>query len=292
MMITGNSLIPFGFDVNSGDLCDVGSVSRGVECNCICPSCKTPLIARQGKINDWHFAHQSKNIEQKTEQPCDYSFAVSIRLMIKQLSSEGLDVSLPSYSNIYDAYDAITGRQFEVPYTITKSSMVTLKSVELAGSYEGSQVDIIATIKSFKLIIYITYQGRSVPKGLYAPLNTQTGVLELDAESLLGIFKNVQDGQYTQALKRHLQECSETMKWIYHPRKSIEISKLKTQIEQNSNSFYDKYGSDMAKVGSMQQIEVPQPRRNYKCVMCDEMWRGQSRKCPKCGQQIFTTDNI
>lgn len=42
------ALIPFGLHKKSNRLVDVGSVAKGKACGCICPSCQTPLIARQG----------------------------------------------------------------------------------------------------------------------------------------------------------------------------------------------------------------------------------------------------
>ncbi|NOE33329.1 competence protein CoiA family protein [Ruegeria sp. HKCCD7318] len=42
-----------------GRLVHVRYVQNGLKCGCICPSCKSPLIARQGKRRVWHFAHAS-----------------------------------------------------------------------------------------------------------------------------------------------------------------------------------------------------------------------------------------
>lgn len=37
----------------------IGEVERGAECGCRCPECASPLVARQGLANDWHFAHEA-----------------------------------------------------------------------------------------------------------------------------------------------------------------------------------------------------------------------------------------
>lgn len=44
---------------SDGRLVHVSDVQNGLKCGCICPACKSPLIARQGKKRDWHFAHVS-----------------------------------------------------------------------------------------------------------------------------------------------------------------------------------------------------------------------------------------
>lgn len=42
-----------------GRVVSVNEVERGQACGCTCPSCLRPLIARQGDVRVWHFAHAS-----------------------------------------------------------------------------------------------------------------------------------------------------------------------------------------------------------------------------------------
>lgn len=37
----------------------IGDVPRGAACACFCPSCGSPLVARQGVEHTWHFAHEA-----------------------------------------------------------------------------------------------------------------------------------------------------------------------------------------------------------------------------------------
>ena len=41
----------------------ITEVDRGGDCNCVCSDCGKPLIARQGAIKRWHFAHKSDTSE-------------------------------------------------------------------------------------------------------------------------------------------------------------------------------------------------------------------------------------
>lgn len=36
---------------------DLSFDERGKACNCVCPGCGKPLIAKMGSKNQWHFAH-------------------------------------------------------------------------------------------------------------------------------------------------------------------------------------------------------------------------------------------
>ncbi|EIE5869548.1 hypothetical protein O8Q24_000113 [Vibrio parahaemolyticus] len=44
----------------------IRSVDNGLKCDCVCPECKTPLVANQGNVKRWHFSHAS-NTECKGE---------------------------------------------------------------------------------------------------------------------------------------------------------------------------------------------------------------------------------
>lgn len=44
---------------NQGVTVHVNDVARGAACDCICPACGAPVIARQGDVRGWHFAHQA-----------------------------------------------------------------------------------------------------------------------------------------------------------------------------------------------------------------------------------------
>ena len=58
-----NSLNPYGLDSATGKVVHVNDVARGLDCKAVCPNCQLPLVARQGDVRQWHFAHRAA--------PCD-----------------------------------------------------------------------------------------------------------------------------------------------------------------------------------------------------------------------------
>ena len=46
------------YGLRDGDPVRDSDVASGLECNCICPECKTPLIAKKGPIKQ--FAHSAE----------------------------------------------------------------------------------------------------------------------------------------------------------------------------------------------------------------------------------------
>ena len=61
---------------------------------------KAPLVARQGEVREWHFAHFTGGISSPTERPCEFSFYVSVRMMARQLLDRELTISLPAYYGV------------------------------------------------------------------------------------------------------------------------------------------------------------------------------------------------
>jgi hypothetical protein len=59
------NLILFGLIETTNEFVDIYDVERGKKCTCICPSCRSPLIARHGDNNTWHFAHADKGVYDK-----------------------------------------------------------------------------------------------------------------------------------------------------------------------------------------------------------------------------------
>jgi len=53
--VTSTFKLPYG--ERDGLLVHVDQVPRGKACNCVCPSCKAPLLARKGQKVSHHLAH-------------------------------------------------------------------------------------------------------------------------------------------------------------------------------------------------------------------------------------------
>lgn len=77
----------------------IRSVDNGLKCNCVCPECLQPLVANQGNVKSWHFAHAS-NAECKGESV--------IHRVAKQVIVNAAHRGLPLYicsdgGNVYES---------------------------------------------------------------------------------------------------------------------------------------------------------------------------------------------
>lgn len=69
-------------------LVSVNQVEKGLACNCICPSCKSQLVARKGEVREHHFAHYKNN-------SCATGYQTSLHLLAKELIQEKRRIKIP-----------------------------------------------------------------------------------------------------------------------------------------------------------------------------------------------------
>ncbi|EJG1745040.1 hypothetical protein BWH98_RS00060 [Vibrio parahaemolyticus] len=79
--------IGWGLSKN-GEMKHIRSVDNGLKCDCVCPDCLQPLVANQGNVKSWHFAHAS-NAECKGESV--------IHRVAKQVIVNAAQSGLPLY---------------------------------------------------------------------------------------------------------------------------------------------------------------------------------------------------
>ncbi|TOI97562.1 competence protein CoiA family protein [Vibrio parahaemolyticus] len=56
------SVVKLGWGLaKDGTYKHISSVDNGLKCDCVCPECQQPLVANQGNVIRWHFAHASNS---------------------------------------------------------------------------------------------------------------------------------------------------------------------------------------------------------------------------------------
>lgn len=86
----------------NGELVHINEVASGLECNCICPFCKSQLIARKGQKKTYHFAHYRL-------ADCNRGTETALHIMAKNLVAQTKELWVPFIpQNIYD--DSETGK--------------------------------------------------------------------------------------------------------------------------------------------------------------------------------------
>lgn len=213
----GLNHISFGLRERDEAIVDVYAVQRGRACGCICPSCRTPLIARPGEEKACHFAHASRNVYDRTVQECDFSFYVSVRLMARQLIGSKLTLALPEYRDRVSRYVGVLHETRELDYVITAGKAIQLEQVEVETRFAKAAVDLKGRVGDFEFVVYLAHPGRLVPRELEALEGVKAGVIAIDLRSLAGVFAQLTGGErtYSDALADFLRNDLASKRWVY-----------------------------------------------------------------------------
>ena len=238
-------------------------------------------------------------MHEDTKKECEYSFAVSVRLMIRQLSLSGLKFRTPKFVDTIQRCSEISHQYKKIEFVITEESIVQLKNPKPGAIFSGVEVDVLGYVSEIPFIIYVTYKGRGIPEELKHPNIDRSGVIEVALSSLVKAFTREKEGRYIDVLKKHIEETLEGKSWVYHPRvekarkqAEIKIAEWLSQQQLPRNRMFPAFKrSSFSHIEQEEKIMVSPKNEvhNYECVMCHTQWRGISRHCEKCNTHLFTT---
>ncbi len=142
------------YALKEGKLVSIEQVERGRDCNCICPSCKSQLVARKGDVRIPHFAHYKNN-------SCGTGYQTSLHLLAKELINERKMIMLPPvYCDIfYENPNREEGYCFKNK-EIKEGKLLENVTVYLETKENGIIPDIIIQYGDYKLYveIYVTHK--------------------------------------------------------------------------------------------------------------------------------------
>jgi hypothetical protein len=141
--------LPFGLNENN-ILIHIADVERGKECHCVCPSCKSPLIAAKGCKKQPHFKHAVVN-------ECKGGMESAIHLAAKQIIMKKKEITLSKYICMVSAKDSRGEKHKEEKTIVEDKTVITFDSVQEEVKLHDIKVDILAKKGNKSLIIEIFY---------------------------------------------------------------------------------------------------------------------------------------
>lgn len=160
---------------NNGLIRHVDDVKRGLACDCRCPVCNGPVMAKQGEVKGWHFAHVSGS-------ECHAAGETALHLAAKQLLTEEKGLMVPETS-VSTHYQLPDGREGEA--TVTRPEMwIDFIDVRAEVAFEDFKPDIVGYLADSILFVEIAV-SHFVDEGKSEKLE-RVGVpaLEIDLSSL------------------------------------------------------------------------------------------------------------
>lgn len=76
------------YGLQGNKLVHINDVERGLDCNCLCPHCKAPLIAKKGNIRARHFAHYELD-------DCNRGTETALHMIAKNIVAQSCKVYVP-----------------------------------------------------------------------------------------------------------------------------------------------------------------------------------------------------
>lgn len=184
------------YAVNSNnELVSIDEVPNGKKCNCICPECKGPLMAKQGPKRVHHFAHLNKA---NVREGC--GIMSSIHMLAQKIILEEKAVMVPEYHKVSPAH--------KVTF---KNDLQSEKNI----GDKGIRFDIYGeTNEEFGLGVEIFYTHKVDEDKRRIIIENELCCLEIDVK----FVPNSSDSEnLKENLRDFLLDSSEHREWINNP---------------------------------------------------------------------------
>ncbi len=198
-----------------GVLVHVSTVVSGLSCDCYCPKCNNPVIAKKGRIREHHFAHTPG-----TE--CAGAAETVLHLLSKEIISELESISIPAY-NYKRTKSFPTRKSITHEEKLACGGNVKIDAVEIEKHLGSFKPDIVILSHNKKLIIEIavTHKVGKRKQRKLRKYNIPAIEIRMPEEYAL---------KEKDELKHIIKNDTGIKYWLYHPKE-----------KQANSSFYKKY---------------------------------------------------
>jgi hypothetical protein len=274
------NLIPFALLPETDLLVDVADVASGRKCGCICPSCKIPLIAKKGEIKEWHFSHDSKYIDKDQVEPCDFSWSVAVKMMLKQLLMEGCKLLVPDY---FVELSDVGYKSLAIQVLVTKSSLVKYQNPIL----KELSCDVVLEVcgKKLGVILFSKKQNLEVE---YQVSQSLVGLIGINVNSFAYDENGNGINHLRSFLKLSLEDNARGKFWLYHARQKATLEKEEARQRTLRNIEFSRNVRKEKNMNLVKPIELSTV--TWHCVSCNHLYQGESvglNPCPKCQTHFY-----
>lgn len=205
-------LLTYALDA-TGRMVSIECVDNGLACNCICPKCQQPLIAKnEGEIRQKHFAHQGV-YGNNTTHICHNYYITALHRLSEQIILDHKSIMAPAYKEEIQAHRIL----------------FTDVEVEERKDRPDLQPDIVGiTERGYRCLIEIRNTSKVNPYKKRKIINDGLICMEIDVKDVS--LENLED---------FLLNSSERRIWINNPEYERYIEgkkKKKVTIDENSSN--------------------------------------------------------
>ncbi len=190
--------LPYG--LRNGRLVHINEVEQGLACDCICPACEAPLVAKKGVRNRHHFAHEAGG-------GCNGGLETALHLRAKEILSEQRKLRLPP---VY-----LPNRK----QPIFPAVMIPLDQVWVERRAGGLVPDLLVRSGQRRLLVEIAVHHPCTEEKLRRIRRLGYAALEID---LLDLSQRLEahGGLEDRKLINRLINGTEHKSWLFNPRRN------------------------------------------------------------------------
>ncbi|NAX45449.1 hypothetical protein CAG70_00290 [Photobacterium halotolerans] len=132
------------YGLRDNQLVHIDDVISGKACNCFCPGCLGPLLAKKGRIREHHFAH--------IDSDCQHGVESALHFLAKEVIEKSGQITLAAVTLAFNS-----NREDLVVYP---EQTVSIDRVEIERSEGGIRPDLILHVGTSQLLveIYVTHK--------------------------------------------------------------------------------------------------------------------------------------
>lgn len=246
--------IPFGWHAPSKRMVRPDQVARGQACECTCVACEARLIARQGAIREWHFAHGS-------DTNCENATEAAIHRMAKQLVVDRGEIFVPAREMARAIYGKKRVWEETLSISIQSTGLhrvagaVAEKSIGLPGvGGEFYRPDVLGNLHGFPIAIEIRNTHAVDDDKLLWLQEHRYSLLEIDVADIADLPPE----ELLSALEARLFGNAENSSWLAHA-KDLDGKAILDQMEFDVRQA--KFIEEQVALAKLEADEAEQKRR-------------------------------
>lgn len=250
--------LPYG--IKAGELVHVAYVSKGSDCQCVCPKCAGALVAAKGEINAEHFRHQDLS-------DCEGAAEFALRAKIMELLESKAQLTLPASLDLTDGHSEAlvdeTTVTIESVTPITSSNPLTPRfEIKTSDHAEESTITIVVNL------------GKKAPKAV----DDDRACIEIN----LADFDELSEERVREAV----QERTDCWRWVNRPLaekkrlEKLQYSRIRTTPDEadrillrvhssrDSSFFKPTFDGAEGKRSEPAERSRPKPIQDLSCEGC------------------------
>lgn len=200
--------LPFGLK-DGKTLVHIDEVESGLKCNCVCPDCHHPLVARKGEKTAHHFAHHKG-------KECEHGLETALHLAAKEILERHKKIIIPEVV-------LRLGANRHNDWTISNEIEIEFDEVKLESYHQGVVPDVLVYIKGKPLMIEVTVTHKTGEEKIQKVREQGISILEINLEHFDRMF-SLED------LEREVIYNTTNKKWLLN----IKAEKVKSLAYQVS----------------------------------------------------------